>query len=385
MKRTVRLAFFLLFLCSPFCGTAQNTSSNADKKARLEKEIGILERQLKDNASRSSNALASLNLVRQKEQARKELIAESDKEISALDDSIRAYNRRIKIIRSRLDTITAYYRKLVRNAYKNRDARVWYIYILTSQSIGQAVHRFSYLKSLSNQMNAQGRKIKETKTELEAQRNKLNALKEKEVALRNSRQKELDKLSAEEARSKALVAQLNKEKKKYQNQLLTKKKQVTALNKEVEKVITAKSGKPVNRKLAGAFQSNKGNLPWPAEGPVLEHFGKHNHPVYKKIVMPFNNGITIALGRNTKIKAVFDGEVRKIIVMPGYGKCLLVQHGDYFSFYCKLESISVKSGDKVKAGQALGIVDTIDGQTQLHFQIWKGVEPQDPEKWLKPL
>ena len=118
-------------------------------------------------------------------------------------------------------------------------------------------------------------------------------------------------------------------------------------------------------KLAGEFAANKGKLPWPADGPVVETFGKHNHPVYTQLVMPANNGVNIGLSADAEVKAVFDGEVKRVIVMPGYGRCVLVQHGGYFTFYCKLGHVDVKSGDKVTTGQVLGRVDTIDGQTEL--------------------
>ena len=80
---------------------------------------------------------------------------------------------------------------------------------------------------------------------------------------------------------------------------------------------------------------------------------------------------------------MFDGVVKKIVVMPGYNICVLVQHGNYFSFYCKLQSSSVKAGDRVKTGQPIGRVDTINGETKLHFQIWQGQKPQNPELWLR--
>ena len=145
----------------------------------------------------------------------------------------------------------------------------------------------------------------------------------------------------------------------------------------------SKSSKAVDYKLAAEFEANKGKLPWPADGPVVEKFGKHNHPVYTSITMPFNNGIGISLSPGTYVNSVFDGEVKRVIMMPGYNKCVLVQHGNYFSFYCKLGQVSVKAGDKVKTGQTIGQVDTIDGQAMLHLQIWKEKTPQNPEAWLR--
>ena len=44
----------------------------------------------------------------------------------------------------------------------------------------------------------------------------------------------------------------------------------------------------------------------------------------------------------------------------------------------------VAVGDKVKTGTVLGNVAPIDSQTQLHFQVWKQKEPQDPQLWLRP-
>ena len=131
------------------------------------------------------------------------------------------------------------------------------------------------------------------------------------------------------------------------------------------------------------FASNKGRLPWPVSGTVVERFGSHNHPVYKNVKMPFNNGVTVAVDPGAPVKAVFDGTVYQVVIIPGYNQCVLVQHGEYFTFYCKMKDVSVKSGEKVRTGTSLGTVDTIGGETQFHFQIWSGRTPQNPEAWLK--
>lgn len=374
---------------------SQNTKSQEARKARLQKEIAIIDKQLKANASQSASALSKLTLVRKKVASRKELVAESDRLISGYSESIAAKESEISTAQARLDTLEEYYNRLVRGAYKNRNAKVWYMYILASDNLGQAFRRYGYLRDLSSQMKVQAEKIQDAKALLESEKAELESIRKEAEEVRSQRMAEVSKLQAEENDSQALVNQLNKNKKKYQAELAKKQKEVDALNREIERIISAAMGgkgskgssasrKPVDYKLAKEFESNKGKLPWPAEGPVVDHYGQHYHPVYTKIKLPFNNGMTIALQEGTQIKAVFDGVVKQIVVMPGYNKCVLVQHGNYFSFYCKLKTCNVKSGDKIKTGQAIGVVDTINGETELHFQIWQDQTPQNPTKWLRP-
>lgn len=397
MKNTLRTIFSAIVLAIALCvgAHAQNTTAQESRKAQLEKEILQLQDQLKSVSSRSRNALNQLTLVRKQLSNRRELLAESEKELALIRDSVRVVQNRANSLQKQLDTVTLYYNKLIRGAYRNRDARIWYMHILASDNIAQAGRRYSYLKTLSRELNSQGQQIKDLQSELELKLAELDKMKKKAEALRNSRQRDLDMLRQEESRSNDIVAQLNRNKSSYQRQLKTKQQQVEALNKEIERIIaqqmekssgksdSKKPSKPIDYKLAAEFESNKGKLPWPADGPVVDKFGRQYHPVYKSLVMPFNNGVNISLSKDDVVFAVFDGEVKSIIVMPGYNKCVLVQHGSYFSFYCKLGQVSVKTGDKVKTGQTIGLVDTIDGQTELHFQVWKEKTPQNPELWLR--
>ena len=378
---------------------SQNTRTQEARRARLQKEIAILDEQIRANSAKSANAMSRLTLISGKVDSRKRLIEESDREISEYSDSIARKEREIRVIKARLDTLSAHYARLVRGAYINRSPKVWYMYILASDNIGQAFRRYGYLRDLSRQMNVQASKIIDIREELEKESAKLTAMKRGAEAVRDQRVSEMNKLKAEEDEARSLVSQLKKNKRKYQSDLSRKQREVEALNREIERIIrsategTGKSGKgssqtvtrkPIDYTLAKKFEANKGKLPWPADGPVVDHFGQRFHPVYTNLKLPFNNGVTIALPAGTEIKAVFDGVVKQIVVMPGYNKCILVQHGNYFSFYCKLRTVSVKAGDKVKTGQVVGTVDTIGGETQLHFQIWSGRTPQNPETWLRP-
>ena len=396
MYRILRYIYMVVVLLSvSMAASAQDTRAQEEKKARLEREIAIIDKQLAENASQSSSMLTDLSLIRKKISNRKALVSESDRVIRQYSDSIYLAQKEINRLQARVDTLTAHYSKLVLSAYKNRDSRIWYMYMFASDNLGQAFRRFGYFRNLSTQMKNEAKSIRAMQDELALKQERLALLKKDAEAVRAERKKELDNLKKDESKADNVVKKLQKDRKKYQSQLASKKKEIDALNREIARLIANAMNKdgqkssskkpkaPVDMKLDAEFSKNKGKLPWPADGPVVSRFGKHYHPVYKNLELPPNNGVDIALAKGEHVKAVFDGIVSQVLVMPGYNQCVLVQHGNYFTLYCKMKNIAVKAGDKVKTGQLIGDIDTINGQTQLHFEVWKGKDPQNPETWLR--
>lgn len=391
MRNILNRLLLCLLLSAGTCGVAlaQDVSAQENRKAKLEKEIAIIDQQLATNSNQSKDALARLTLIRKKISNRRELVKESEKEIRAYDDKIYSTQKEINRLKAEVDTLSSHYARLVKAAYKNRDAKIWYMYILAAEDVGQGLRRYNYFRTMSAQMNDQAKKIKVTQAKLEAEREEMKRLRQESEKVKAQRQSELNTLSGEEKDGEKVVSQLKTSRVRYQKELEAKRKEVEALNKEIKRILAAAMKSTggdkveIDYKLADEFSANMGKLPWPAEGPVVDKFGQHYHPVYTKLKLPFNNGINIALSPGTQIKAVFNGVVKQIVVMPGYNQCVLVQHGNYFTFYCKLKNTSVKAGDTVKTGQVLGTVDTINGETQLHFQIWKEQSPQNPELWLR--
>lgn len=395
-----RLTLILLLFLTAFAATAplaaQNTKKQESKKAKLQKEIGIINDQLKSNAAKSRDALSSLTLVRKQISLRNELIAESNREIDSLSRAINWRESRITALEGRLDTLQTLYGRLVMKAYKTRDEKIWYMYILSADNLGQAWRRASYLRGFSKEMSRQAKQVRAVRDTLSVERDSLAALKVTAGEIKAQRVADVQQLKGEEDTAQKLVTTLDKERARYEKQLAAKRKEVEALNREIAEIIrkaTASSSKKstggktasstVDEKLSNEFASNKGRLPWPVDGTVTDTFGERNHPVYKNVKLPFNNGVTVTTAVAAPVKAVFNGEVTQVVVMPGYNKCVLVRHGSYFTFYCRLGTVNVNSGDKVKTGQVLGYVDTIGGETSLHFQLWSGRQPQNPENWLK--
>lgn len=171
--------------------------------------------------------------------------------------------------------------------------------------------------------------------------------------------------------------------------LIAKKKaELKAANKPVAAKPSAPAASytltPEATKLAAGFAANKSLLPWPVErGLVVQGFGPYRHPIAKSVVMN-NNGIDIATEKGSKARVAFDGEVSKVIRVPGGAITIIVSHGNYFTIYQNLAEVYVKSGDKVTAKQEIGLIytDPSEGKTILHFELWKETQMLDPQPWL---
>ncbi len=131
------------------------------------------------------------------------------------------------------------------------------------------------------------------------------------------------------------------------------------------------------------FAQLKGRLPWPVQGRVTQRFGRNVHPRFKTVVV--NKGINIAAPAGAPIRAVAAGAVDYVNWLPGYGKCIILSHGDgWYTLYAHAREIFPAVGATVQAGDVIaevGDTGSLDGN-QLYFEIRHGKEPVNPSRWL---
>ena len=370
---------------------AQSIDSHKELKKKIEQEISFINNQLKNLNTKQKATRENLTLIQKKASNRKAIISQLDVQIRDAEKQIEAKNAEIQKLQREIDTLGAYYSRLVYNAYKNRNTKAWFMYVLASENIGQGYRRLSYIKNLSGTVKEQAEKIRTKREELEREKKLLEGMVAQANKTRGDRQREYKTLVAEEKEAQGVIKEISKNQGKYRKELAAKRKEVERLNREIQQMVQKtvaadkKKNLPVDTKLSGSFEQNKGKLGWPvARGVITEQFGVHFHPVYRNIKLPENNGITIKTDKNAEVHCVFEGVVKQIVMMQGYGQCVLVQHGAYYTFYCKLRKVSVKSGQKVATGAVLGYLEADGNASSIHFQIWKGTQKQNPESWLRP-
>ncbi|RZJ57942.1 MAG: peptidase M23, partial [Hymenobacter sp.] len=140
---------------------------------------------------------------------------------------------------------------------------------------------------------------------------------------------------------------------------------------------------PQTALLSSNFAGNKGRLPWPvARGFVAQHFGRHAHPVLKHVVVE-NRGVDIQTATNEPVRSVFSGRVLTVAQVPGMNTIVMIQHGEYFTVYARLRSVSVHEGQQVSARETIGSAATdADGTALVQFQVWRNSANLNPEGWL---
>lgn len=126
-----------------------------------------------------------------------------------------------------------------------------------------------------------------------------------------------------------------------------------------------------------AHPLNNPKFMWPADGPVIAHFGKTAHGI--------NEGVTIDIPTGTPVKAAADGEVLFVGQDKMYGQLIIVKHpNDIFTAYAHNSKLSVNKGQHISKGSVIAHSGS-SGETsspQLYFSVRKGATTIDPEKSL---
>lgn len=388
-----------LLLCTatmilfPIILMGQSIEEQERKKRQIQEEIAFLDSQLSSTKKKQADNTKELSFIRRKITNRQKLLNEIENEIKAINKEMTQNEGEINRLGRDLSKLKREYSKLIYEAYKHRDQASWMMYVLASKNIDQGYKRWVYFKDFNKSMQERASRIKFTSLEIGNKVEALEKIKKKSLKSQEERSNEYLKLQTDEKGARQTTTQLSKQERQFRNQLTAKRREVEKLNREIERILAeamkAKESpdfkeSAADRKLSDNFELNKGKLPWPVKkGAVVEEFGQHNHPVFKNIQLPFNNGVNIATDKNAEVFCIFDGVVKQVLVMPGYSQCVLVQHGSFYTFYCKLDRVTVKAGEKLKTGQSIGLLAaTDDNGSVIHFQLWHGTNKQDPEGWI---
>ncbi|HYM76664.1 MAG TPA: M23 family metallopeptidase [Candidatus Dormibacteraeota bacterium] len=123
---------------------------------------------------------------------------------------------------------------------------------------------------------------------------------------------------------------------------------------------------------------------WPVQGQVTGSFGERIDPFNGEGA--FHSGVDIGSSYGAPIVAPADGVVTVTDNLGGYGKTIMIDHGNSISTrYGHLSGFAVTAGQRVQRGDVIGYVGESGRSTgpHLHYEVRINDTPVNPYKYLR--
>lgn len=417
-----KILFSFLFVFSVGVGlvSAQSSAELKKQREKIDAEIAELMKIVRAKTQEKLLSQKEVNALSRQLNLREDKIKTINSELRIINNNIQKNTKAVNELKAELEKMRKDYEKMILFAFRNKNGYNKLMFIFASKDFNQAFKRVKYLQQFNDARKIKAAEIEATKKEIELKiaqlerdremQNKLLKEQEAEKAIiakdRSMHAKELSQLKQEESTYRGQLSQKQQEKKRIdamiqaairreieaQRRLAEEARRKAAeaeakrtgkTVEEVEKTTPRKSDSEVLRstpeaaRLSADFKSNRGRLPWPvSQGNVVRNFG---FETVERNVRIDNSDVAIRTADNASVKAVFEGDVVQVI-----GSFVVIKHGEYFTSYSNLKSVSVRRGQKVGRGQQIGIAgeDPDAGYSIVNFGVFQGQTAMNPVSWL---
>ncbi|WP_394343518.1 murein hydrolase activator EnvC family protein [Hymenobacter metallilatus] len=426
--------------------TFQSAWAQRKSKAQLERERRATLRRIQETSrilaqtqKQKQASVGQLNALKEKLTVQQGVIKNISNELHYIETDVVQTETQVQKTQQSLEQLKAEYARLIYAGSKTANGYNRLMFLFASESFNQFLLRLRYIRQYTEVRQAQAAQITHTQQRLSTQLLGLKEKRQEKGSLLNNQISEKKNLLTLKTQQAEVVTKLTQQEEGLRKELAARQQAVSRLDnliaqrvrEEIARAARAAARRaaaasaarasaatapgrspaattrasptaeaeaaaasaaervdrvtltPETAELAASFHDNRGNLPWPVgRGFISQRFGRHNHPVLKNVVVE-NRGVDIQTSAGEPVRAVFGGKVLTVASVPGMNTIVMVQHGDYFTVYAKLRSVSVSEGQTVQARQAIGTVSTdAEGTSEVQFQVWHNSSNLNPENWL---
>jgi len=392
LRRLLPFVVGCLFLDAGLQQTYAQTSSDRveteTRLARLRDEIRSEEAKLAATERTESASRNKINSINRQIGMREELVGTYRNRLSSMSVERDSVFSSISNLEGELDRLKEDYRRRATNAY--RYGRLHDVaLILSASSINEMLVRIQYLNRFSSTRKSRLENISDTAELLKQRRTQLQRMLVRNEVLLQDTEDEQKELSTLKRSREVVIDRAQIQRDDLTQSLAEKRSSADQLNSRIRVLISdsnmsnAEASEALGNANSRTFRNRKGRLPRPAAGTIKEPFGEVINS--ERGTRTNNLHIVIETEASAEVSAVSEGAVSAIDVMPEYGRFILVEHGNYLTFYGNLSLFYVSVGDTVTPGQIIGRAGT-DAEPKgraIFFGIFENGNAVDPEIWIQ--
>jgi murein hydrolase activator len=380
-----RLAgFALLFVTGLIAALAYAASADRDLDG-IKKKIELEKRVLSQVKKKESSVVESLSQVEIELERKNKQLKQSTSKLDFVVSEMHKKQAETVRLRESLEQRKTYLARRADALYRWQRGASPFMILNGDLSLSSLLKRKYYLQStvafdreMVQSLNEQATRQEMLTQELARKRQNVDAQRRELTEVKEAVQKEAQK-------KRELLASIRGEKESRQRALKDLEQAALRLQKMIEELSRRSAGKSSKEAPAGSgLESMRGKLEWPVKGQLIGGFGKTKHHEFSTDV--FRKGLEIEAPVGEEIRAVEKGKIVFADRFSGYGKMLIIDHGDrYYTVYAHLSDFLKKSGDPVKRGEAVALVGDSESLvgSKLYFEMRKDGRSIDPTPWFQ--
>jgi septal ring factor EnvC (AmiA/AmiB activator) len=367
----------------------QKMKSGVDESKKelggIRKKIQEEKQRIKDIGKKESSVISQLNTVDRNLSKREKELKILDKQLKTVTRKVQNTGEELSIVTQNISSQEIYLSARLVALYKYSEAGMPEILFSTSSPDEGP----GFTRSLATILDQDRQMLEDFRHRQKVIGSYRQQLKEDErdlQQLKDQTEKKKKDIERDRAQKGKLLDGVRNEKKIHLaaiQELETASTQLQALINRLEKEIRTKAKQEVLTSPGKGFGSLRGRLPMPVEGRILSTFGKNENPKFHTFTV--QKGIEIEAPLGAEIRAIYDGRVLYADWFKGYGKILIIDHGEgYYSLSGHASALLKNVGEEVRSGEAVALIgDTgsLRGPC-LYFEIRQRGKPLDPLEWL---
>ena len=277
--------------------SCQTLESLREDIKRAEREISITNDLLSKTRKNQQSADKELKLIRNKIRNRRNIISNLEQQAGLLNRNIDEKGSTIASLEQDLARLRKEYGEMVYSAYKNYKLNSFLVFLFSSKDFNDATRRIAYMRRYNRMREQKAARIDSTAASLGREVTDLQNKKSELDKVYQSRNRELASLGKDETQYKASSEKFRNEASRLASTIKQNKKKIEQLQQRIQRLIEAESRKHKAQprsaaqneyiaKLSGQFDQNRGKLPYPVRGVIVDGYGKHGPAGRHLLVRP---------------------------------------------------------------------------------------------------